>query len=124
MKKLALAFLIGCSMLLAGCPASMQTNSDGSTTKLAPAAQYITDSKRAVDVLNAAEILVTKAIQANVLKGQDADTTILAIKAGKDGLHAADDMAKTDPTGGSAKVAWTLGIFSATQVYLATKGVK
>lgn len=108
--------------IAAGCTTTATV--DGKVVQLTPAQKCTADMNSAVGSVDQITLLATSAIKRDVLKGGDADTTVAAVKAARDGLKVADDMSKTDPAGCSNKVGWTMGIFAATQTYLATKGVK
>ncbi len=89
-----------------------------------PQEKFIADATNATLLVDQVVLAADVAVRANKLKGQDAVTTLAAVRAARDGLNAAKAMAVADPTAGTNKIVLVLAMLTATRTYLATLGAQ
>lgn len=105
MKYLKLGIAMMVTAFLLGCATLTGT----------PTEKYITAATTATKVVDQVVLAANKATIAGVLKGQDAENTLAAVKLARDGLNVSKTM---DPEAGLNKVQLTLAVLTATQIYL------
>lgn len=106
------------ALMVSAC-VGMATNSS-----LTPQQSFLREATQATALVDAVTQAADTAIKANVLKGQDAATTIALLIAARDGLNAAKAMAITDPARGLSKLSVVTASLTAVQSYVINAGAK
>lgn len=127
MKKTPYRILAVFAMLgaLAFAQVGCSTVSTTPATAAAQQAKYTDDVGQALILVDQVTLASTAAIKSDVLKSKDADNVIAGIKFAKDGLAVARQLVAAGlltPGQGSARVAITIALLTASQAYLATLG--
>ena len=113
----AVALAIGGPVALIGCagPNSIvQKVPDGPNAKISVALASVTTARD----------LLTAAVNADKVTSADAQNLRVQINTARAGIDVAQDMFKTNPAGGDARLAAASAAISAVRAYLLTQGAK